>query len=174
VVPVRRTRALADMAKATVLWIAVGALVVGAIVGAIGERLRLRAAIQFAPILEFCRVGAFSGYVQGQKQYGTPEAYEQALKDLLHDLEDRNRSSSDLFPHDMRLFDEALAYARLSEVQALRGATQDSAQSLHSAEALCPAVKWKNCSGDKILEFVRRLDAQLDAKVGGSDANHGR
>jgi hypothetical protein len=152
----------------------VGALVIGAILGAVVERVRFRAAYQFAPMLEFCRIGAFSGYVEGQKRFGTLEAYEQALKDLLRDLEDRNKSSSELIPHEMRLYDEALTYARLSDVQALRGATQESEQSLRNAEALCPAVKWKDCSGNKILEFVRRLDSHLDAKWDGSDAHHGR
>jgi hypothetical protein len=75
-------------------------------------------------------------YVDGQRAFGPPGAYEAALADRLNWLRARATQPSTMLPLRFNLYDQALVYARLSQSQADRGATQESIHSLNSAEAI--------------------------------------
>ncbi len=110
-------------------------------------------------------------YVDGQRAFGPPGAYEAALTDRLGWLKARAARPSAMLPLRYYLFDEALVYARLSQSQADRGATQESIRSLNSEEALCTQLQMKSCSGPKFVEMVKRLDDRQWSKCPPGEVN---
>ena len=122
------------------------------------------------PMFEMAGVIVFHSYLDAQREFGTPAAYEASLTDQVNWLSARAKEPTDMWPANAIAFDKALTYARLSESQAQRGATQDSARSLESAAALCPQLRWKECSGAKILAFTQTLDKRLADHCAGKGA----
>jgi hypothetical protein len=112
-------------------------------------------------------------YVDGQRAFGPPGAYEAALTDRLNWLKARATQPSTMLPLHFNLFDQALVYARLSQSQADRGATQESMRSLDSADALCAQLQMKTCSGTRFVDMVKLLDDRQRARCAAGEV-HGR
>jgi hypothetical protein len=143
------------MRTAYVVLIAAGSLCVGVVIGGLLTRKWIQSYSTFS---DLARIAMFASYVDTQRYEGTPAAYEAVLNDYLHELNSRAMQSSEFVPARIIVVDRALTYARLSEVQNQRGASQESSRSLASAAALCPQLQWKSCSGPEILAMAKRLD----------------
>jgi len=110
-------------------------------------------------------------YVDGQRAFGPPGAYEAALTARLNWLKARAAQPSTMLPLRVNLSDQALVYARLSQSQADRGATQESIRSLNSADAICTQLQMKTCSGTRFLEMVKLLDDRQRARCASGEGN---
>jgi hypothetical protein len=106
----------------------------------------------------------FADYIDVQHYEGTPEAYEAALTQYIQELNGNAKWPYDITPTSLLAFDQTLAYVRLSESQAKRGATQDAARSLASAEASCARFHFKGCDEASVLAIVKRLDERHGLK----------
>ena len=101
-----------------------------------------------------------SAYLAAQYANGTPAARTTALLDYLAMLKRMEIAPSDFYPARVIAVDEALTYARLSELARQGSDSSAAAAYLASAEALCPSLKWNHCSGADILALAARLDQQ--------------
>jgi hypothetical protein len=75
-------------------------------------------------------------------------------------LKRKENAKSDFYPPRVIAVDEALTYARLSELAKQGSDNAAAATYLASAEGLCPSLKWNHCSGADILALATRLDQQ--------------
>src|SRR5258708_7998353 len=153
-----------------VVLIGVGALCAGVALGDLFARWELKPALVLAHRAYSL---AFVDYVDVQHYEGTPEAYEAGLTDYIHELSGSAKWKYDFSPASLIAFEQTLAYARLSESQAQRGATQESARSLASAVASCSQFHSKGCSEAEILAIVKRLDERHGLKSTQCES-HGR
>jgi predicted ATPase len=102
-----------------------------------------------------------------QMSEGTDAAREEAIHTFLALNEKRKQQPSELFPESLLAKDSALAYARLAALAKKRGATQEAEQYLNRAASLCPQTGWQECSAEKIVSMVHRLDRNGIFKSGG-------
>jgi hypothetical protein len=136
--------------------IAVLLLLAGA---AAGAYISLQFARSRSTFGEATDIAHLSTYVQVQRASGTDAAYEEALKAFLHHLEQRRGSADAALPESMYAVDSALTYARLADLARKRGASTEAANYMALAEAQCPKMGWRSCSGAQIAEMAAQVDS---------------
>jgi len=146
---------LAAMGKVSrVVW-PIGCLVVGAVLGSYLTWQFTRYSQDAAAVGDS---QLLSSYLTAQYANGTPAARKTALLDYLAMLKRMENAQSDLYPARIIAVDEALTYARLSELAKQGSDSAAAATYLASAEGLCPSLKWNHCSGADIMALAARLD----------------
>ena len=108
----------------------------------------------------------YSAFVDTQMIHGTDASLEEAIHDFLKIIETRKAHPSKLLSKKVLTTDAALSNARLAALAQKRGATQESQQYLNRAASLCPQLGWNECSAEKIISVVHKLDKLGTFKTG--------
>ena len=109
---------------------------------------------------ELAETGYYFAYMDMQMSEGTDAAREEAIHGFLTLVEKRKGQKSILFPEKAIAQDMAFANVRLAALAQKRGATQEAKQYLDRAASFCPQTGWRECSVEKIVSVVQRLDKQ--------------
>jgi arginine utilization protein RocB len=120
----------------------------------LGFRLDQASALAF----DMAETGYYAAHMDMQFDEGTDATREEAIHTFLALNEKRKTRPSELFTQKMLATDSALAYARLAAFARKRGAIQEAQQYLNRAASFCPQIGWQECSAQKIVYMVQRLD----------------
>jgi hypothetical protein len=158
------------MRKVTAIALAIGALILGGLLGYLVSREFFRAKLM---AYEMANIDHLSTYVMIQRFQGTREAYEASLHDLLVALDQRQQAGSGFFSVQVVPVDKALTYIRLALLASERNDLDAAAKYRSQAEAMCPRAGWKSCSWDEMAAIVRRLDENSMWNPSRPAADHG-
>ncbi len=111
-----------------------------------------------ALVADMAELTHLSAYIETQMSDGTDATREEAIRGFLASLEERKKHQSPWFTEKVYATDSALSYARLSALARRRGATQEAQKLLERAASFCPQIGWQECSAEKIVDVVHRLD----------------
>ena len=109
---------------------------------------------------EMIETGNFYAYMDLQMREGTDAAREEALHGFLALIEKRKGQQSTLLTEKIFATDSALTNARLAALAKKRGADHEAQQYLDRAASFCPQTGWHDCTAEKIVYMVQRLDKQ--------------
>ncbi len=144
------------------------ALIVG---GGTGYYFGFRLGQESTGVFEMAETAYYAAYIEMQMSEGTDAAREEAIHTFLALNEKRRKQPSQLFPKSLLAKDSALAYARLAALAKKRGATQEAEQHLNRAASFCPQTGWQECSAEKIMSMVQRIDKTGIFGLGGATPN---
>ncbi len=108
--------------------------------------------------IDMAEIAHLSAYIDTQMSEGTDTTREEAIRVFLASLEERKKHPSPWFTEKVYATDSALSYARLSALARKRGAIEEAQQLLERAASYCPQIGWQECSAEKIVDAVHRLD----------------
>ena len=108
----------------------------------------------------------YSAFIDTQMIHGTDASLEEAIRDFLKIIETRKDYPSTLLNKKVLATDAALSNARLAALAQRRGATLESQQYLNRAASFCPQLGWNECSAEKIISVVHKLDKLGTFKTG--------
>ena len=111
---------------------------------------------------------ALAGYSQYTVMEYQNANYPEAKKALLQFIatldEVKKLKDIDSFDYRMCQVDTILTYGRLAILEEKHGNPSESEKYMSNATVICQDVKWKDCSSNKIRQFVDRLDSNLKDK----------
>ncbi|MEW6119718.1 MAG: hypothetical protein AB1593_06490 [Pseudomonadota bacterium] len=131
------------------------ALIVG---GAIGLYFGFRLGQDSIAVFDMAETAYYAAFMETQMSDGTDAAREEAIHTFLALNEKRMKQPSKLFLESPLAKDSALAYARLAALAKKRGATQEAERYPNHAASFCTQTGWQECSPEKIMSMVQRLD----------------
>jgi hypothetical protein len=175
------------MGKRTIVAIAVGSLLTGAVLGVVVVRyglndITMRDRCRMAlTAYEMADVDHMYSYVMVQRTLGTPEAYATALKDMLTALDQRDRAwklaslqgGSFVLSENITRADRALTYARLSLLASQQSHMEEATMYQSKAVAACAGSMWKTCSWEGLAMMVKRLDERGRSPTQSDSQSHG-
>lgn len=146
------------MRKVVAIATAIGAFIVGGLVGYIVAHRFFQARLT---AYQWTSIDTMSRYIMAERFRGTTAAYEAALREFLQSLDAWERKGADdgvISPRALAV-DRALTYARLALLAAERNDSGAASKYWSQALAMCPQIGWtSSCSVEAFSDAVHRLD----------------